>query len=103
VYPFVGLEPTDWIDWAQSANREGLAELLNQLEPQGPPHWLDFVNQQTPQIISEPFLTRIAALSPAGVGLFIRQLPAKAYRALFRLNDRQGELFVYMHSDAGTP
>ena len=31
-------------------------------------------------------------------GRFLRSLPPPAYRVLFRLNDRQGELFFYMHS-----
>jgi hypothetical protein len=37
VYSFADLLPEDWTQWAESADRDGLAELLNELEPRGVP------------------------------------------------------------------
>ena len=48
--------------------------------------------------IAQAFLTRANTLVQQGrFGQFLQQLAAEPYRALLRLNDRQGELFVYMH------
>jgi hypothetical protein len=95
VYPYAGLFPTDWAEWAASTDRGNLAALFEQLDPQPALPWPEFLRQNTPAVIRDRFLNLARALPDFGA--FVRALPAPAYRALFRLNDRQGELFVYMH------
>ncbi len=98
VYPFSGLFPADWNDWAQTADRRGLAALLQALEPRPGNQWLTFVQSRPAAEIANAFLSRANALAQQGrFGQFLAELTAEPYRALLRLNDRQGELFIYMH------
>ncbi|MDQ4119464.1 MAG: tyrosinase family protein [Actinomycetota bacterium] len=94
VYPFAGLVPADWLVWAETADRAGLAALLAALDPAR--DWPAFLVDATPQQIQDTFFALIGA--QPDVGAFLGSLGPTAYRALFRLNDRQGELFFYMHS-----
>ena len=94
VYPYSGLLPGDWVEWATAADRRGLAALLQALEPRPANQWLTFVQTRPPQEVATAFLDRARQVD---FGTFVRQLAAEPYRVLFRLNDRQGELFVYMH------
>src|SRR5262249_17790498 len=86
-YPFSGLLPADWVQWAGSADRAGLAALLQALEPRPGNQWLNFVQTSSAQQISQAFLQRAQQVDFFN---FVQQLPVNAYRALFRLNDRQG-------------
>jgi hypothetical protein len=94
VYPFAGIQPQDWLAWAETADRAGLAALLSALDPAQ--DWPAFLAVAAPEEIRDRFIALAEAVPdfPA----FVRQLDAPAYRVLFRLNDRQGELFFYMHS-----
>ena len=94
VYPFSGLLPSDWNEWAAAADQRRLAALLQTLEPRPGNQWLDFVRTRPAPEVAQAFVQRA---SQVDFGLFLRQLTPEAYRTLFRLNDRQGELFVYMH------
>jgi hemocyanin-like protein len=98
VYPFSGLFPSDWRQWAEQADREGLRELLERLDPSQ--DWQAFIASSTPSVIADAFLRRARALIEQGQGRwreYLNALSARAYGTLFRLNDRQGELFFYMH------
>jgi len=98
VYPFSGLFPADWTEWAATADRRGLAALLQALEPRPGNQWLTFVQSRPTAEIADAFLSRASALAQQGrFGQFLFELAAEPYRTLLRLNDRQGELFVYMH------
>ena len=98
MYPFSGLFPADWTEWAAAADRRGLAALLQALEPRPGNQWLTFVQSRPAAEIADAFLSRASALAEqGGFGQFLFELAAEPYRALLRLNDRQGELFVYMH------
>jgi len=99
VYPFSGLFPSDWLQWARQANREGLRELLERLDPP-PPDWQSFLATATPEQIRDAFLSRAQALINRGQNLwrqYLNSLSARAFATLFHLNDRHGELFFYMH------
>jgi hypothetical protein len=99
VYPFAGLFPSDWRQWAASADSEGLRELLEGLDPA--PDWATFLTSATAQAIANAFLSRANAVIQQGGQQawrqFLDSLPARAFGTLFHLNDRQGELFFYMH------
>lgn len=94
VYPFAGLPPEDWTVWAETADRAGLAALLSALDPA--PDWPAFLAVAAP----EEILDRFFALANAVPDFFAfaNGLQPTAYRVLFRLNDRHGELFLYMHT-----
>jgi hypothetical protein len=99
VYPFAGLFPSDWRQWAASADREGLRELLEGLDPG--PDWATFLTTATAQAVANAFLSRANAVIQQGGQQawrqFLDSLSARAFGTLFHLNDRQGELFFYMH------
>lgn len=93
VYPFAGLPLLrDGLVWAETADRAGLTALFAAADPGQ--DWFSFLTAATPQEI----LDRLGTVLPADVPGFVRSLDAAAYRVLFRLNDRQGELFLYMHN-----
>jgi hypothetical protein len=98
VYPYPGLPVQDWLLWAETADRAGLAALFRALDQTQ--DWLTFLAVAAPQEIRDKFmqLAQPIAASAQSWLRFLRGLPALAYRVLFRLNDRQGELFFYMHS-----
>jgi len=98
VYPWPGLFPGDWLAWARDADRDGVAELLEGLDPA--PDWRAFVANSTPVQIRNAFLQRANNLvqsSPQGWNDYLDALSVRAYGTLRHLNDRQGELFFYMH------
>ncbi|WP_123024282.1 tyrosinase family protein [Mycolicibacterium stellerae] len=95
VYPYAGIPPQDWDVWARDTDRAGLAQLFQELDPQPQNHWAEFIALR-PAEIRQAFLSRLQQLPD--IGVFLNQLSAVAYRALFRLNDRQGEIFLYMHA-----
>lgn len=87
VYPFTGLPPQDFREWLSERSPEELVAILNALEPN--PRWEEFV-AGPPEEIARLF-ARIAGSN------VVFGLPPDLYRLMFRLNDRQGELFFYMH------
>jgi hypothetical protein len=95
VYPFSGLFPSDWLRWATETDPAAIAALLQALEPRPAGAWRAFVDAGPPAAVADAFIDRARALPDFGA--FLAGLDATAYGALFRLNDRQGELFVYMH------
>jgi Hemocyanin, copper containing domain/Hemocyanin, ig-like domain len=98
VYPWSGLFPADWLEWAREADREGLAELLAGLDPAQ--DWPAFLETASAEEVSSAFLSRAGALINRDVNLwldYLDSLSARAYGTLRHLNDRQGELFFYMH------
>jgi len=88
VYPFTGLKPRDFRQWVTERSREELVAILDALEPN--PQWEEIVGSSTTEALAGEFARRAKDRS-------IRTLPAALYRKIFRLNDRQGELFFYMH------
>jgi len=95
VYPFAGMPRfQEALVWTETSDRAGLAALLAALDPAE--DWPAFLAMATPQEI----LGRLGPLIQAvpDFGDFVSRLEPSAYRVLFRLNDRQGELFYYMHT-----
>lgn len=98
VYPFSGLFPTDWPHWAEVADRQALLELLQKLDPSQ--NWPAFLQSASAEQISNAFLGRARPLirdDPVAWREYLNSLSVLAYGTLLHLNDRQGELFFYMH------
>jgi hypothetical protein len=90
VYPWTGLPPANVADWVASTPRVTQIAILNAVQPAD---WDSRLrNATTPQIAG----LFAQVLGPQTRGS-VMGLSAPLYRALFRLNDRQGELFGYMH------
>jgi hypothetical protein len=89
VYPFVGLPPRSFSDWLTDHTTDDLVAILEALDPSQP--WRDLVPTLEPAQLASIFSQ---VVSP-GVA---RALPRELYGKLFHLNDRQGELFFYMHA-----
>ena len=88
VYPFSGLPPRSWDEWVAGTDTADMVAILEAVAPQE--DWADVVAQSTPAQLGELFAGGDAQ------GAF-GELPRELYRKLFTLNDRQGELFFYMH------
>jgi hypothetical protein len=86
VYPYAGIPPRDFLDWVATTPRATLVAIVEALVPgQG----AALVTRLTPAKLAE-------ALSQVS-GSRLRSLAPTHYRAMFRANDRQGELFFFMH------
>jgi hypothetical protein len=88
VYPFTGLPPRSFPDWIADHSTDELVEILDALDPSQ--EWSDIVPTLTPAELAGLFAQVLGAAAGSG-------LPRELYTKLFRLNDRQGELFFYMH------
>jgi hypothetical protein len=88
VYPFTGLPPRSFSEWLAEHTTAELVEILNALQPD--PGWAGFVASRTPQQLADLFAQVVQAQQ-------VMDLPPELYTKLFHLNDRQGELFFYMH------
>ena len=88
VYPFTGLPPRSFPEWLAQNTKADLVEILNALQPD--PGWANFVASATPQQLAALFADVVQAAR-------VSFLPPELFRKLFHLNDRQGELFFYMH------
>ncbi len=88
VYPFSGLPPRSWDEWVADTETADMVAILEAVAPQE--DWADVVPQSTPAQLGELFAGGVA-------GRAFDELPPELYRKLFTLNDRQGELFFYMH------
>jgi hypothetical protein len=99
VYPFAGLIPADFTQWAATADRQGLLEILRKLDPTR--DWQAFIASPSASAsaIASAFLGLAGPLSQHRQQWrdLLDSLSARAYGTLFHLNDRQGELFFYMH------
>ncbi len=100
VYPGSGLLPPDWTEWARTADRGGLSELLAGLDDTQ--DWPAFLRSASTEEIRDAFLSRASELfnsDPTRRAWFryLGSLSALAYGTLFHPNDRHGELFLYMH------
>ncbi len=87
VYPFTGLPPRSFSDWLAEHTTDEFVEILEMLAPDQ--EWSEIVPTLTPEELAGLFAQVLGA---AG------DLPRDVYTKLFRLNDRQGELFFYMHA-----
>jgi hypothetical protein len=88
VYPYTGLPPRDFLAWIGERSEDELVAILNALQPD--PGWRERIRSHTPAEVAGLF-GRVAQADG------VRGLPRELYRLLFHLNDRQGELFFYMH------
>ncbi len=89
VYPYSGLPPSDFTNWVTTTPKTTLVQILTALDSTR--NWTQILNGLTTE--------RIAGLFADVAGSdAVSLLPADLYRKLFRLNDRQGELFFYMHA-----
>jgi hypothetical protein len=88
----------EWIAWAGTSDRADLAALFHVLDPAR--DWPAFLASATASDIASTFLREVAPkiATHRRWQQFTQSLPVPGYRVLFRLNDRQGELFFYMHN-----
>jgi hypothetical protein len=100
VYPWPGIARFNGgvRAWAGSADRAGLAAVFEALSPG--PDWQAFLDAAGPEEVSDAILPLLqaAAATADSWNAFLDALPPHGYRTVFRLNDRQGELFLYMHN-----
>jgi hypothetical protein len=88
VYPYTGLPPRDFRVWAAETPRSTMVAILDALAPGQ--DWAGLVSSASDRQLAELF-SRVAE------DRAVFSLPRNLYRTMFRLNDRQGELFFYMH------
>jgi hypothetical protein len=87
VYPYGGLPPADFASWLTTTPRATLLAILNLVLQPG----------QGAAVLDNETPARIAALFAQIRPGHLRNLAAEHYQRIFHLNDRQGELFFYMH------
>ena len=88
VYPYTGLPPRDFKQWLTTTSQADLVAILDVIEAR--PDWADVVASAPPAQLAGLFAQ---VVNHQNVVL----LPPRLYQKLFHLNDRQGELFFYMH------
>jgi hypothetical protein len=88
VYPYTGLPPQRFDAWLVGRTTDEIVAILEGIDPTQ--EWRDIVPGATPVQLAGLF-AQVVDQGLAG------DLPAELYGKLFRLNDRQGELFFYMH------
>jgi hypothetical protein len=88
VYPYTGLPPNDFRVWATNTSQADMVAILEAIAPGQ--NWAQQLQGATVEQLASLFAQVVQAQG-------IDTLPANLYRLLFRLNDRQGELFFYMH------
>lgn len=99
VYPWTGRPPENFTQWVQTLSNAEKVQLLEVISPG--PNWATLVPTATPAQLANAF---VGGLNAGGRNLLIDvvfaeppQFPRALYYKLFRLNDRHGELFLYMH------
>lgn len=99
VYPWTGRPPEDFTPWVQTISNAEKVQLLNVISPGG--NWAAQVPNLSPTQLANAF---VDGLNGDGRNLLVDAVFAEPpefsralYRKLFRLNDRHGELFLYMH------
>ena len=95
VYPFQGKPPTNFDTWADRTPRTTMRDLLRAITG-GNAHDATAATG-TAHERALAFATPFNVLSPDAQAAFLDSLPLALYRAVIRLNDRHGEMFVYMH------
>ncbi len=88
VYPFTGLPPRDFRAWVADTPRADMVAILDVVAPGT--DWQARVSGATATQLAQLFARVVRADE-------VMRLPPVLFRRLFRLNDRQGELFFYMH------
>jgi hypothetical protein len=88
VYPYSGLPPRSWDEWVADTEIADVVAILEAVAPEE--NWAGVVPQLTASQLGELF-------ARGAGGRAFDELPPELYRKLFTLNDRQGELFFYMH------
>ena len=88
VYPYAGLPPNDFLAWATDTPRPAMVAILEAIAP-----GQDWQSQVSGASVSQLASFFAQVVQAQGIG----GLAPDLYRVLFRLNDRQGELFFYMH------
>ncbi len=88
VYPYTGIPPRDFHAWVTDTPQQTIVAILELLRP-----GFDWATRVP--TLGVPQLAQLMA--DAARADEVGSLPPDLYRALFRLNDRQGELFFYMH------
>jgi hypothetical protein len=94
VYPWPGLQPRRFADWVTQRTPDELVAILNGIQPD--PGWPNVVATSTPTELAATFVRVLRSDAQTHANRVFR-LPRNLYALLFRLNDRQGELFFYMH------
>ena len=99
VYPWTGRPPESFAAWVQTISNAEKVQLLNVISPGQ--NWASRVPAATSAQLAGFF---VSGLNAGGRNLLIdavfaepSQFPRALYRKMFRLNDRHGELFLYMH------
>lgn len=99
VYPWIGRPPESFTHWVQEVSDADKAELLTVLTPGE--DWGTRLAGATPAQVAGFF---VAGLGPEGRNRVLNAvfadpptLSRRVFGQLFRLNDRHGELFLYMH------
>jgi hypothetical protein len=99
VYPWTGRPPESFTQWVQTISNAEKVQLLDVISPGQ--NWAALVPNATPAQLAGFF---VDGLNGEGRGLLMDavfaeppEFPRALYRKLFRLNDRHGELFLYMH------
>lgn len=102
VYPFTGRPPSSFGGWVATVSDADKVTLLNVMKPGG--NWQSQVAGASATQVAGFFA---GALDPAGRRLLLdnffgqgpqgQQLPRALLRKILILNDRHGELFLYMH------
>jgi hypothetical protein len=99
VYPWVGRPPESFAQWVQQMSTADKVQLLSTITPGV--NWATRLQNATPAQAAGFF---VSGLNGDGRIRLINAafdepptFPRALYRKLFRLNDRHGELFLYMH------
>lgn len=99
VYPFIGRPPASFAQWIGEVEAHHLVALLEAIHPTG--LWAETVADSSSAEVAEHFSQE---LTDAGRNRLVAAAMNSAhplhwsqFRRLFNLNDRHGELFIYMH------
>lgn len=97
VYPYLGRIPEDFGAWIQATPEPTLVRILETIAPN--PDWAATLggmsSTQAADLFAQVFSdANVDAIRNAFLG---GQFPVDLFRVMFTLNDRHGELFVYMH------
>jgi hypothetical protein len=89
VYPYTGLPPRRFADWLAQTSQGELVAILTAMVPENP-NWASTVSSSSSTQLAQLFAQAVQSDR-------VNRLPRDLYSKLFHLNDRQGELFFYMH------
>jgi hypothetical protein len=97
VYPWIGRPPESFEHWVHEVPHDDQLSLLRAMHPER--DWQSILAGATPAEVAEAFTEALDRDGRRNLTdtLFRGELPWRVFRQLFRLNDRHGELFLYMH------